>query len=667
MRRNTSPEISYPLYLAGLATVLCGLTALNSVLMDKSFATFTGLLLCLGYAVSLTLRRIGYITRLLEAAVITAAVLIYVQVIGGKFVNELIIPANAANTPEMKLASMLLWLEVLRSFTLTSDESVVFSAIPSIVLISLTATGNVNTEVMTTFVIYLVLASYLLTYRPENRIQGIKPGFRMAVTIATMSMIIGCIVVAPIRLACIKAFAVAMPEFTKIREHAGLSGYMDPSVLQISQGPVRLSEKVVMIIRSHAVESGEAVGVNWRGRVFDRYTGHGWKSSAQSIPVIREQIENHGNGWYRYSQPDEPQGELIEQVVTPAVYVGRNVITAAEPVSIEGPYSMIRCNEFNCWRRIPGAEGAFEYKVVSALPVTDRNSLRNASTDYSVFIRSHFLQTTTSTAKAGELARSITGNISNPYDKAVAIKRYLGEHYLYDLDVPPAPPGQDAVEHFLFKSKVGYCDVFASAMVIMCREAGVPARLATGYATGDYDQETDTFLVRDMDRHAWAEAYFPDCGWVTFDPTEYTRERAESVMGRISTAIRHAINNIMGGSAIQTVIIALLVSFAVITFGSEVRKLHLAGRINGPGKLHCAAVARYHSICKSIKVHDRHLTPLEAAAAGTRAESEAHKIAQEAAELFGIIRYSPREVTAEDVNELKRLHIKLKRVIRDGG
>jgi len=198
----------------------------------------------------------------------------------------------------------------------------------------------------------------------------------------------------------------------------------------------------------------------------------------------------------------------------------------------------------------------------------------------------------------------------------------------------------------------------------MCWEVGIPARLATGYATGEYDQATDSFIVRDMDRHAWAEVYFPDCGWVTFDPTELTRERAESVTGKISASVRRAINSIMRGSAIQNIIITFLILFAVITFGSEIKRLHIPRRINRPDKLYCAAVARYKSICKSIGVQDRHLTPLEAVAAGTKAESEARRIAQEAVELFGIIRYSSRKVTVEDLKKLKRLHIELKRAIR---
>ncbi|MEN6372692.1 MAG: transglutaminaseTgpA domain-containing protein [Armatimonadota bacterium] len=662
MRRTTGPDISYPLYLAGLATMLCALTALNSVVSDNSFTILSGTLMCLGYITSVILRRVGYKTRIIEFVIVIAAVLVYLQIIGGRA----IIPMNTTGSSEMRLASMLLWLEVLRSFTLVSDEAVVFTSIPAVVLISLTATNNINSEVMAAFIVYLILATFTLAHRPEQNNKSVKPGFRMAIAITSLAIAIGCLAVIPVRLACTKAFAIAMPQFTQLRERAGMSVDSDSSMLQISQGPVHLSDKVVMSIKSRSLKTGKAVGAYWRSKVFDRYTGHGWQSTAQFTTMASERIDEPGydKGWSRYSFIPAEHEELIEQVIYPSFAIGRDVIAATEPVTIEGPFSELKRNDFNCWHSYTSIGSLSSYRVISSMPVTDLERLRKASTNYSSDIRTCFLQTTTSTSKAGELARKITRGIKNPYDKAATISRYLGEHYTYDLDAPPAPSGQDAVDYFLFKSKTGYCDVFASAMVVMLRETGVPARLVAGYATGDYDADSGMFKIRDRDRHAWVEAYFPDCGWATFDPTELTKTRSESFLGRIFAIFNRLLRGILSGPIILPLMVAVLIISACFAFAPDIKKLRLFRKHSGPGKLHTAFVARYESILRSMNVRNKYLTPSEAAVAGTECAPEASAIALKAANLFGYIRYSGREVTVSDIKELEHLHRKLQAALR---
>src|SRR5207248_7787128 len=75
------------------------------------------------------------------------------------------------------------------------------------------------------------------------------------------------------------------------------------------------------------------------------------------------------------------------------------------------------------------------------------------------------------------------------------------------------------VDYFLFQSRQGYCDYFATAMVVMLRAEGVPARVASGFAPGDFDPETGISTVRENHAHSWVEAYFPRFGWITFEPS----------------------------------------------------------------------------------------------------------------------------------------------------
>jgi len=117
-----------------------------------------------------------------------------------------------------------------------------------------------------------------------------------------------------------------------------------------------------------------------------------------------------------------------------------------------------------------------------------------------------------------------------PTETALAIESHLRTEYTYDLETPGLPPGADFVDHFLFVSKRGWCNHYASAMVVMLRIAGIPARLATGFTSGEYVPERDVYEIRDQDAHAWAEVYLPDTGWIDFDPTPALEEEEDTTV-----------------------------------------------------------------------------------------------------------------------------------------
>jgi hypothetical protein len=110
---------------------------------------------------------------------------------------------------------------------------------------------------------------------------------------------------------------------------------------------------------------------------------------------------------------------------------------------------------------------------------------------------------------------------------AKAIESYLRDNYQYSTNLTQPPSNMDRVEWFLFHSRQGYCEYYATAMIVMLRQLGVPARLATGYAPGNYNPTTGTFLVKEAAAHAWPEVYFPGYGWIEFEPTP-----SQAVVGR---------------------------------------------------------------------------------------------------------------------------------------
>jgi hypothetical protein len=145
--------------------------------------------------------------------------------------------------------------------------------------------------------------------------------------------------------------------------------------------------------------------------------------------------------------------------------------------------------------------------------------LRAAPADIPDAIRQRYLALPGMPRRVHDLAARLAGDRRSLYEKALAINSHLLTTYTYDLQAPRLPPGADAVDHFLFDSKRGSCEMFASAMAVLLRAAGVPARLVTGYAPGGYNALTGYYEVRNSDAHAWVEVFRPRAGWIEFEPT----------------------------------------------------------------------------------------------------------------------------------------------------
>ena len=117
------------------------------------------------------------------------------------------------------------------------------------------------------------------------------------------------------------------------------------------------------------------------------------------------------------------------------------------------------------------------------------------------------------------LARDAASVASSPYDKALAIQSWLSRSFRYTLDVEYQPANLDFVTSFLLYTKEGYCTYFASAMTVLCRMAGLPARYVEGYLAEP--NEYGEALVTGLSAHAWTEVYFKGFGWLTFDATPH--------------------------------------------------------------------------------------------------------------------------------------------------
>lgn len=242
----------------------------------------------------------------------------------------------------------------------------------------------------------------------------------------------------------------------------------------------------------------------WRSQIFTAYTGRGWKAANTRPTETLAETQEIPTGRYRLKQEyrllARSQGDLFA-VNEPMSSEGGVVFMAVEP---EG--SLLVKGEVE------------RYTVVSWAANVTISQMENASVDYSPAV-AEFLQLPEGIPQRVRMLTAEVAGEGTPYQKAMRIQEYLRQNHRYDLTVSAAPPGWDVVDYFLFEARAGFCSHFASAMAVMLRIEGVPARVVSGYAMGWYDSRTGAYQIPASASHAWVEVFFPGLGWIEFEPT----------------------------------------------------------------------------------------------------------------------------------------------------
>jgi len=280
-------------------------------------------------------------------------------------------------------------------------------------------------------------------------------------------------------------------------------------------GAVNLSN--VPVLEVEAAKPGY-----WRAVSYDRYTGSGWLNTddlhitlqpedPRLVPVLYA-AQRELTQTIRMLQAGEDilffAGQLVRSSVFASARVG--VVPLADGQQ-GGDVSMLQA--LRTLRRNQS------YTNVSLVSDATAGHLRAAGTDYPQWVRMRYLQLPrTLPTRVRTLAREIVAGAETPYEQAVAIQEYL-RRITYDQYINAPPAGRDVVDWFLFDNRRGYCDYYATAMAMMCRAVGIPARISQGYTPGEYLSNSGTYLVRQLDAHAWPELFFPGYGWIEFEPT----------------------------------------------------------------------------------------------------------------------------------------------------
>ncbi len=262
----------------------------------------------------------------------------------------------------------------------------------------------------------------------------------------------------------------------------------------------------------------------WRGMVFDTYDGQGWSRSdtveprpTYGIPVqLGPQTTARELGRPPSLVPTERLVQTFEILHdTPNLVFGaaeaREIYLSAGAAT-RWPDGTITTSGVQ--------DAGTVYSVVSEVVTAPRQDLRDASGPVPASLVPAYVQLpATVPERVRELARRLTDRAPTNYTKAEAVERWIGANTRYTLHAPPPADGGDVADHFLFETRAGWCEPIATAMVVMLRSVGVPARFATGFQPGRRNPITGVWDVTMADAHAWVEVWVPRYGWMPFDPT----------------------------------------------------------------------------------------------------------------------------------------------------
>jgi len=263
----------------------------------------------------------------------------------------------------------------------------------------------------------------------------------------------------------------------------------------------------------------------WRTWVYDVYKSSGWTNN-DIIEYSQGEVILKNDAEYLAGRK-EITFEVEVLLKTDILLTTGQFISSDIPVTLQSLVPV----ESNSVEDSPNSENIIaavtpytlnvgqKYRITSSVISAAPNELAETGTDYPEEITRYYLQLPDSLPETVRiLSANITANATTPYEKVLAIGDYLSQ-FSYSLKADNPPEGSDAVDFFCFSEQSGACGDFATAMVVLLRTAGVPARFCTGYRYGELDTDSGKYIVLVSNRHAWAEVYFPGYGWAEFEAT----------------------------------------------------------------------------------------------------------------------------------------------------
>ena len=407
------------------------------------------------------------------------------------------------------------FLAAVKIVTAKSGRDYLYTAIIAFLALLAAAVLSISFTFFASLALYLAFASAALASGEIRRSIGqatatARGGLRRfhlrlavlaaCVTLGIMTLTAGLFFVLP---------RTADAAFARLASHRIFIPGFSNQVTLGEMGEIKTSSRPVMHIRIFGREP--AGPLKWRGGVLTDFDGKRWSNPGARMISVGD-LAREPSGYL-------PAGRSIHYQVDLDALASNALFFAGTPERINLRYAHLYKTETGCFRLAGLPPRGFQYDAYSVLEdPPEAVPVQYPAPVLRLAERNQDLDTPPLDPRIPALARTLTGGASTDLERARAIERHLRRDYGYTLELP-AREEPDPLAYFLFTRRKGHCEFFASAMAVMLRARGIPARLATGFQSGVYNPITGMWLVRASDAHAWVEAWIPGYGWATFDPT----------------------------------------------------------------------------------------------------------------------------------------------------
>jgi transglutaminase-like putative cysteine protease len=428
---------------------------------------------------------------------------------------------------------MVLFITVVKIFSVQRERDLVYLAVLSFLMVLAAAVLTVDTLFLLTFGLFMLIA--MATFISMEMRRSERAADAIAVSPRSerkfhRSLYWVALVLATFTLAGSTVIFFILPRMNMggyLRSLGSQSDFVTGFSDSVNLGGIgRIQQSTAAVMHVQVLKGTMPGDVKWRGTALSKFDGRRWTNPPHDINVVyslRNQpldLSRLPSGVPLFS-PAAHHSTLGYRVVMEPVgsYVFFLVST---PLKVNGPYPEVAISpEGAVYKSERGrGEGARTIDVYQGeSDTTDPEPLVRHldSQDYPAGIQRYLEPPPRLDARIPKLASEITASARTNYARARAIESYLRRNLGYTLELP----GQEAdpLANFLFLRKRGHCEYFASSMAVMLRTLGIPARVVNGFRGGEYNDLNHTYIIRGRDAHSWVEAYFPEYGWVTFDPT----------------------------------------------------------------------------------------------------------------------------------------------------
>jgi len=407
------------------------------------------------------------------------------------------------------LIHLALFVLTVKLFALKGDRDHWHALMAGFFLFLASMGTSVHPTIIVYLLVFLVVAMVVLARFAGGHVQALYGGPTAAPVRSRAFLGFGTIMTLVV---AVPLFAI-LPRFdTPYFFQQGASGPRQSRMTGFTEqmsldgiGRIRTSREVVMRLKYDSDASINANDLRLKGAVYELFRENSWhRGQLRSFPVARTSGDT-----YRLA-PEEPS-HWAEVWLQPLG--GQNLVLPTEAVAVDIEGTGLRFDQGGVASLYGPIRSTLYYRVgLANEPVT--SFPRAPQRDQ---VEPEFLDLTGVTPRIEEYSAEIMGE-GTAAERAGRLERFLTEEYEYTLDLM-GRSGEGLMESFLFEDRRGHCEYFATAMVLMLRSQGIPARVVTGFYGAEFSRRQDYYIVRQSNAHAWVEVLLEDEGWQTFDPT----------------------------------------------------------------------------------------------------------------------------------------------------